>query len=447
MNITLQETAPLQDIITIEVISEDYTDRVRKSITDIARKTNMPGFRPGKVPTGIVKKMYGPEVLREQLNKILQESLDSYIKENKISLLGYPLPIPIDVESFDPDRGESFTFTFEIGRQPEISLNMNIQGINQYQVEVDDDYLERELGMLRNRFGKMTNAEVAQAGDYLFGKIEETDNAGNLVEGGISHSFTLNPIIIDTLPSPNFPEGVKIGDSLNLDLNKIFKGNKKKAMLLNMSLSKFNIQGKGKQVKLTVEKINHYEPAELNEELFKKVFPGQDSPLTEQEFRAKLKESIQEFLNEEAKKFHILNVQSTFVSGHSFDLPETFLKKWLSQQEENKQTPEQIEASFPSWQHELRWSLLRSALLRQFDNLNVSEDEITQEARNKVINMFGGGTVDELQIESFVPYFLKNEESYNQIYESLLQEKLMAKINESLSVGSQKITATQFDQM
>jgi trigger factor len=446
LNISLQETAPLQHTITIEVISDDYSERVRKSLADISRKANMPGFRPGKVPVGIVRKMYGQEVLREQLNKILQESIDQYINENKIQLLGYPLPIPADIIDFDPDKGHVYTFQFEIGRQPEINLNLNLSGLVDYQVELDNDYLDKELKLLQNRFGKMTNTEVAESGDYLFGKIEEVDANGKVVEGGISNKFTLNPNFLDTLPSKDFPKGIKIGEVISLDLNKLLKGTKKRAMMLGMTLNRYNLEGQSKKIQFTVEKINHYEPAEINEELFKKVFPGNDTPENEADFKSKLKESIEEYLNVEAKKLFVYELQEAIVAAHSFDLPESFLKKWLGQQEENKRTPEEIESSFPSWQQELRWSILKNSLIRHFDNLQVTEDEIRQEAKNRASQMLGGG-MDEEQLEAFIPYFLKNEDSYNQMYEGLLQDKLISKLREAVSISNQSVTATQFNQL
>ncbi len=445
MNITLQETAPLQHTITIEVISDDYSDRVRKSLADISRKANMPGFRPGKVPVGIVRKMYGQEVLREQLNKILQESIDQYINENKIQLLGYPLPIPADITDFDPDKGHVFTFQFEIGRQPEINLNLNIPGLVEYEVELDDDYLDKELKLLQNRFGKMTNTEVAEAGDYLFGKIEEVDENGQVVAGGISNKFTLNPNFLDSLPSKGFPKGIKFEEVISLDLNKLLKGVKKRAMMLGMSLSRYNQEGQSKRIQFTVEKINHYEPAEINDELYKKVFPGNDTPENEADFKAKLKGSIEEYLNVEAKKLFVYELQEAIVAAHSFELPGSFLKKWLAQQEENKRTPEEIESSFPAWEQELRWSILKNSLIRHFDNLRVTEDEIRQEAKNRASQMLGGG-MDEEQLEAFIPYFLKNEDSYNQMYEGLLQDKLISKLRETVSVAKQSVSATQFNQ-
>jgi trigger factor len=418
---------------------------VRKSLADISRKANMPGFRPGKVPVGIVRKMYGQEVLREQLNKILQESIDQYINENKIQLLGYPLPIPADITDFDPDKGHVFTFQFEIGRQPEIQLNLSIPGLVEYQVELDDDYLDKELKLLQNRFGKMTNTDLAESGDYLFGKIEEVDANGQVVEGGISNKFTLNPNFLDTLPSKDFPKGIKTGEVISLDLNKLLKGVKKRAMMLGMSLSRYNQEGQSKKIQFTVEKINHYEPAEINEDLFKKVFPGNDTPENEADFRSKLKESIAEYLNAEAKKLFVYELQEAIVAAHSFELPGSFLKKWLAQQEENKRTPEEIESSFPAWEQELRWSILKNSLIRHFDNLQVTEDEIRQEAKNRASQMLGGG-MEEEQLEAFIPYFLKNEDSYNQMYEGLLQDKLISKLRESVSVSNQSVSATQFNQ-
>lgn len=446
MNITLQETAPLQNTLTIEVGADDYNERVRKSLADMSRKAQMPGFRPGKVPAGLLRKMYGGEVLREQLNKILQESLDTYLKENNISLLGYPLPIPVDYLEFDPDKGDPFTFSFELGRQPEIQVNLKVSGIQEYQVELDDTYLDKEIRLLRNRFGKMTNTEVAEAGDYLYGQIEEVDNTGNVVESGIRFRMTLNPLLIDKLPSANFPAGVKVGDQVALNPDKLMTGEKKKAMLCNMPLSRYRKEGKGKQFRMVVEKINHYEAAEVNEDFFKKVFPGKDTPENETDFRNKLRESIQDYLNSEASKFFFLDLQAAMINAHSFELPAPFLKKWLLDQEENRKkgtTPEQIEQDFPVWEMELRWNLIRNAIQRHFDNMTVTEDEIRQEARNRALKMFGD--LDETQAEAFVPYFLQNQESYDQMFESLLQEKLMGKLKEELSISAKKISASEFD--
>lgn len=445
LNISIQETdTPLQPLIHIEVAVEDYIDRVRKAILDIAKKAQMPGFRPGKVPTGMIRKMYGAEVLREQMNKILQENLDQYLTNEKIKLLGYPLPVPVDFQ-LDLDANQTYKFSFEIGRSPEFELNTNISGLKKYKVELDEAYLDREIEMLKNRFGKMTTAEVGQEGDTIFGKMEEVDSEGKVIPNGKSHTITLNPGLFDQAPSKGFPAGVKIGDVIPFDVEKVMNGSRKRSMLMQMSLPRYLREGKGKKFQFIVNKINHFEPAELNEELFKNVFGEKDTPNTIEAFREKLKESVLEFLNEETAKLLYIHIQQAFVDTHNLQLPDGFLKKWLLMQEEQKRTAEQIEQDYPEWSWGLKWNLIQNAIISQYEDLRITEAEIKEEARAKALKMFGD--LDESQAEAFIPYFLQNEQSYNQISDDLQNRKLTDKFMEILTIQETPVTASAFDQV
>lgn len=214
---------------------------------------------------------------------------------------------------------------------------------------------------------------------------------------------------------------------------------------MQMSLPRYLREGKGKKFQFTVNKINHFEPAELNEELFKNVFGEKDTPNTIEAFREKLKESVLEFLNEETAKLLYIHIQQAFVDTHNLQLPDGFLKKWLLMQEEQKRTAEQIEQDYPEWSWGLKWNLIQNAIISQYEDLRITEAEIKEEARAKALKMFGD--LDESQAEAFIPYFLQNEQSYNQISDDLQNRKLTDKFMEILTIQETPVTASAFDQV
>ncbi|WP_162428831.1 trigger factor [Pontibacter pudoricolor] len=435
MNITLNQTDSTNAQLKVVLEEADYASKVDQQVKEFSKKAQIKGFRPGKVPAGLVKKMYGKSILVEQINKLLQEEISKYIKDNDVKLLGEPLPEPSQA-NIDWDNQKDFEFTYAVGLLPDFNLPLD-KSVDGYAIELDKKTIDEAYENIKRQFGKTTNPETSEEGDFIYGDLKQVD--------GEFESKTLIPTNRVVAGKEQFI-GVKAGDVIKFDIRKAF-GDDNAALAHVTGLSKDVTADLNGEFEFTVEKINRTEEAELNQELFDKLF-GKDAITTEEEFDAKIRETIKENYDREADNLLNRNIIDTLVDNVAVDIPADFFKRWLQVTNEGRLTTEQIEENFDKYTKELKWSMIKNKVVEE-NELKVSNDEVVSSTKEKMMAQFNMPEIPEELAESMNNYaqqYLQQDNGRNYIneYEQLLAEKVLAKLKEKMTVVEKNISAEDF---
>ncbi|PKV66273.1 trigger factor [Pontibacter ramchanderi] len=438
MNITLNQTDGTNAQLKVVLEEADYATKVDQQVKEFSKKAQIKGFRPGKVPAGLIKKMYGKSILVEAINKLLQEEISKYIKDNDVKLLGEPLPEPSQ-ENIDWDNQKDFEFNYAVGLLPDFNLPLD-KSVEGYTVELDQTTVDEAYENLKRQFGKTTNPEDSEAGDFIYGDLKQVE--------GEFESKTLIPTNRVVEGKDQFV-GVKAGDVIRFDIRKAF-GDDNSALAHVTGLSKEVVADLNGEFEFTVEKINRTEPAELNQELFDKLF-GKDEVKTEEEFDAKIRETIKENYDREADNLLYRNIIDTLVDNVDVELPNEFFKRWLQVTNEGRLTTEQIEENFDKYLKELKWSMIKNKVVEE-NELKVTNEEVVNSTKEKMLAQFNMPEVPEELVESMNNYanqYLQQDNGRNYIneYEQLLAEKVLAKLKEKMTVVEKTISTEDFKNM
>jgi trigger factor len=441
MNISQEPNGELAAIIHINLQESDYINAVNKQLSDYKKKANMPGFRPGMVPMGMIKKMYGTNVMVDEVNKTLSDTLNKYIEENKINVLGQPLPNIEKSSNVDFRTQKEFDFFFDIGLAPEvnIALSKDIKVPN-YIISIDDKELDKAVEDVKVRFGEDENPEIAEEGDAFQGKFIEIDADGNTIEGGVENDGFLkfDDIKLETIQKMFV--GTKIGDTVNFNLLNAVKEESKVASLLNR-----HDEGDEKlksDYRFTIEKVVRTHAAEIGEDLYKKVFPTQEIK-SEEEFRAALSKDMSTHYERDTDRQFLADTVKELIKIANIDLPDEFLKRWLLESNDGKITKEQIDEQYDSYARTFRWQLLEGELLKEHaEAMQVKDEEI----RGKVAAYFQqmGGAEMTPQIEGIIDQVLSNEEEKRKIFNDIQDEKLVKLFKENVTAEAKNITTPEF---
>lgn len=437
MNITLNPTDATLANLHVVLEEADYSPKVDEKIKEYSRKAQIKGFRPGKVPPALVRKMYGKGILVEEINSLLSKSVNDYIKENDIKILGEPLPDESKQAQIDWDNQKSFAFDFQLGLIPDFDLNLDKVTVDAYKIEVDEETLAQVFEHMQRQYGQTENPEASEANDYLSGEL-------NQAEADFATS-TLIPINKIKKNQEQFI-GKKAGDVLTFDLQEVFD---------NDASAVAHVTGLGKQkaaelkgdFTFTVEKINRTTPAELNQEFFDKIF-GKDAVSTKEEFDAKVKETIAENYNSEAEKLLRNTIVERLVKENNIQISDEFFKKWLLAANQGKLTAEQIDQNLDRYKEELKWSLIRNKVVEE-NEIKISNEEVVNAAKSKMLAQFGMASATpemEEAISGYVDSFLKQDNGRNYIneYEAILADRVLDLIKEKVTVVEKSVTAEEF---
>ncbi|AMJ66582.1 trigger factor [Hymenobacter sp. PAMC 26628] len=437
MNITLDRNdEQLTGLLTVHLTEADYAATVDAQIKDYTKRAQVKGFRPGKVPVGMVKKMYGKGILADEINKTLGKAVDGYVKEQNLRLLGEALPVASDV---DFDTAKEFAFQFELGLLPEVELPADgTVEVERHQVSLDDDTIQQTNEQIARQYGETTNPDASEANDYLFGKLKKADEEG---EG----RTVLLPINKVKNGAEQFI-GVKAGDVLTFDLKNAFD-NDAAAIAGFSGLNKAETEAASGDYVLNVEKINRTAAPEMNQELFDKVF-GPEAVSSQEEFDAKVRETMQQNYDRESDGALNNAIVEKLVTGLDIKLPAEFFKKWLVRANAGKLTAEQVEEHYSDYEKELKWSLIRNKVVEKAD-LKVSNDEIVNRTLDKIMGQFSMPNMPDDMRESMRGYadsYLKqdNGKQYVAEYEAILAEKVLENLRGKVVVTDKPVTAEEF---
>lgn len=443
MNITQEKIDQLNAVIKIQLSEADYKKNVDKVLKDYQNKATVPGFRKGHVPMGMVKKMVGVNAMVDEINKVLSASLQKYITEEKLDVLGNPLPKLNEQEKIDWENQKDFEFRYDVGLAPKFELELNDKlKFDQYVIKVSKNDINKYVEDLSRRYGKMTNPEFSEADDMLFGKFEELEN-GQVKVGGISNSSV---VIIKSVTDSSLQKsltGLKSGDVVELDPKKVSEHESDIAAALGVHVNE--LKSITNKFKYTVEKINKILPSEVNQELFDKVF-GPNKITSEEEFRGKIEEQLSQGLVVDSDRKLKTDIQEELFKKLNLSLPDAFMKRWIAATNEKPVTAEQIEQDYNQYSKELKWQLIENKIIKQFD-IKVSNPEVVEYTKGLLKNQLasmGLPTDDDKDLTETANRVLHNQEEARNIYMMLYDIKMMEMFKSTFKLNKKEISYEDF---
>jgi len=447
MNITRESIDDLNAVLKIQVEKADYDGNVEKVLRDYRKKANIKGFRPGMVPIGLIKKMYGKAVQIDEINKVVTENIQKYITDEKIEILGDPLPKIDDNEKIDFDTQESFTFSFELGLAPAFETKLSKKNkVTYFEIAADEKMKNDYLDNYTRRYGKFEKADISEEKDILKGRIEAIDDKGTTVPDGISVDDT--SLSIEVIKDKKIKKqfiGRAEKDSIDFDLRKAFPNDNEIAGLLKKQKDEIlNISG---DFRFTVNEISRFRPAELNQELFDRIY-GENIIHSEEEFRNRVNEEITANLRNESEYKLSLDLKKLALDKSEFQLPDAFLKRWLLKVNE-KTTEEQVEKEFDNFSRDLKWQLIRNKIART-NELKITEEELLKEAEKITryqFSQYGLFYATDEQVENYAKETLKREEDAKRIADKILEEKVNLILKDIVKLENKSVTIEEFNKL
>ncbi|REE80734.1 trigger factor [Lutibacter oceani] len=434
MNITKESVDALNAVVKVEISAADYQDKVEKILQDYRKKADIPGFRKGQVPMGMVKKQYGKSIMIDEVNKLLQDSLNNYLVEEKLDILGNPLPKMQDDFSWD---AEDYAFEFELGLAPEFDVNLDAKKkIIQYNIVADDELLGKEVENIQKRFGKIVTKEVVEEGVNIAGTFVNE-------EKGIDKKSTIELGSIKGKVNQKKFIGAKVGDVIELKSKGLFDDDHK--LMGALGVGHDEIHDLDIPLTFTIEEINVTELAEVNQELFDKVF-GPDVVKSEEELREKIKEDAEKQFQTQADQQLLNAVTEYLVENTKFELPAEFLKKWLAVAGEKPMTAEQAAEEYEKSEKGLRYQLIEGKVLKD-NELQINFEELKDFTKGFVkaqMAQYGQLNPEEKELDDIVQRVLSNQEEAKRLQEQLVSKKLLDFYKEKITFKVKELNYEAF---
>ena len=432
---------------TIRVLIEknDYEKNVADKLHEYRHKVALPGFRPGKVPAGVIQKRFGKAILAEEINQLLSQNLTNYLRDEKINLIGDPLPNTELQPAIDFDKAQNFEFVFDIALSPEIEIVLDESlTIDYYKIMVDNKMVEENLEQVRSKYGKNVDTNEVTKDAYIRADFVELDADGNEVEDGIRAENVL--LAIDHIKDEetlNMLVGKTIDEAVVFNPVNSMENRHEVGHMLNISLEA--AETLESNFRCTVKSIQVFEKADINEELFRSLFGENTDISTEEQFIEKIKENISISLDNNSKQRFEVDAKKALINAIPLELPETFLKRWLK--ETNKElTGEKIEAEFDDFSEDLRWQLIKNAIINK-NKIQVSEEETLDMAKSVALSQYqqyGIYQVDDEHLESFANRLLEKEGDRERIVRRIFEVKVFHLVREKVTLNENLVTTDEF---
>lgn len=441
MKITRQEIDAQNGVLKVEIDAADYQGKVKAALDKYRKTAKIPGFRPGHVPAGLIQKQFGKSVLAEELNKITNDALYRFIIDEKLDILGNPLPIENGVEG-DFDQPANFTFSYEIGYSPVFELPITAKTKVDYAtVKIDKDLITKQVEDLRRRYGKLISSEAISAKDMVMGKFEELDGT-EVKADGISHSTTISMEFLENKSAIKLLTGKKINESFELDPKNVSKGPEDAAAMLGISPEAY--AELNSKFQFTVNDIKRMELAELNEEFFQKLFA--DEVKTEADMNKRIEADLARMFEEDSDRLFTRNVYDMLLEKTSMTFPEAFLKRWIKTSAEKPISEEEIEKEFAAYLLSLKWQLIQTKIFKD-NNIQLTNEEVIDFTKKLVIGnyaQYGMPAPEEAELLETAQRLLQNKEQANGIYDRLAERKLTDYFKSAVSMTKKEMKYDDF---
>ena len=434
MNITRENRDALNAVVKVDIAKEDYSDKVEKILTDYRRTANIPGFRKGHVPMGMVKKQYGKAVLVDEVNKLLQEALNKYLTEEKLDVLGQPLPKTQD--EIDWDAGD-FSFEFELGLAPEFEVSLKSKkAITHYNIVAGDKMINDQVENIQKQYGKLISQTTVEKDSEITGTFKNEEKA-------IENTITLT---LDKFKGSSAAKkfvGAKVGDVITLKTKGLY--NEDQDLMHALKVSQDDAKGLNIEVTFTVTEINERELADLNQELFDKLF-GKDGVKSVTELKGKIKEDAEKQFIQQSDQKLLNDVTEYLVDSTKFDLPAEFLQKWMQTAGEEQLDEVQAKEEYQKSEKSLRYQLIEGKLITE-NNVQVTLEDIKGHAKNMIrtqMAQFGQMNPSDKELEDISARVLSNQDEARRISEQLISQKLLTLYKEKANIKTKELTYEKF---
>lgn len=443
MNVVEEKIDDLNALLRVSVETEDYATKVADTLKRYKKEANMPGFRPGKAPMSYIKKRYGKGVLAEELNNLVNQSLNDFIVKNNLNILGQPLPKEDEEVKGDFENPAEFEFVYEVGLTPEFEVKLSKKNKFDYlKIAVSDEMLNKEVDNLARRYGQLVSADEAGEKDMVIGEFAEKE--GNKAkEGGITNTSTISLEFVEDEDAKSKFVGKKVGDSLTLDPKTVSKDTKDMAAMLGISEE----QAADLDSKFTfkITEVKQMVPAAVDQELFDKLFgPGVVS--SEDELKERIKADLENMFKNDSDRLFSQKITDYLVEKADFELPEAFLKRWIVAADKNNLTMAEVEADFENYKKSLKWQLIQNKLLTD-NELSVKPEEAVEYTKGLLVNQYaqyGMPAPEDKELEVQAKNVLSNQEEANKIYDNIYGSKLLQHFKEVVKVDEKELDYDAF---
>ncbi|MGC8750014.1 trigger factor [Hydrotalea sp.] len=444
-NVTRENLGELNDKIIVTLSKEDYLPDFEKSLKKYAKTANIPGFRKGMIPAGLIKKMYGQSVFSEEIMRQVEKSLFDYLQHEQLDIFAQPLPVEQTTPALDMNNPTDYSFVFEIGLKPNVSIDVTKLQVTQYKVNVTDEMVDQEIDRLQVRNGKMTEPETVTGDDNVLNvKFVETNKEGNEVEGGITKENSLLVKYFAEKFRKNLM-GKKANDYIHLQLKKAFDDKELEFILSDLGLEKGKKEDENRYFNLLITKVGLVERPELNEAFFETVYPGKNIK-TIQEFKEAVKKEIEGYYEAQALNQVHDQIYHQLLEHTHFSFPEAFLKRWLQVSGEKAKTTEEVEAEFPTFKEQLKWTLINNQLTADF-KVEVLPDDIRNLAKQQLLQYLGGQlnlADNEQWVEDYATRMMQDKKFVEDSYHRIATEKMFTAVAEKVNKSEEAISAEDF---
>jgi len=451
--VTKENIGLLHEKLTVKLEKTDYLPSFEKALKEYSKKANIPGFRKGMVPAGLIKKMYGPSLFTDEVLKTVDRELIGYLENDKLDIFAQPLPLESDFRQLDVNNPLDYTFHFEIGMKPDFELpDLAKLPTTRYVVQVTDEMISNEITRLQNRYGNMKDMDKVESEDHVLNVVfTEADENGNEIESGTKKDNSLLVKYFKEDFRPNLL-GKVTNDFVIVELNNAFDEKELDFIMGDLGLDKTDPAAAKKHFKIHITKIGLLEKRELNEEFFTQLYPGGEVK-TEADFRNKIREEIQAYWNGQANNQIHDQVFHQLVDHTEIKFPEGFLKKWVKTQggetkDQAPKTEEEVEKEFPSFLNQLKWTLISDKIVH--DNaIQVSPEEIRAFAKQQLFSYMGGANLadDQPWVTDYVEKMMKDRKYVEDAYNRIQTQKIFEWSATQVKPADKDISAEEFTKM
>ncbi|MBC7614756.1 MAG: trigger factor [Pedobacter sp.] len=444
MNITQEKVNDLNAIVKITIAPEDYSPRVEKALKEQAKKANLPGFRKGMVPIAHMKRMYGKSILVEEINTLLSETLTKHLTDNKVEVLGQPLPVVDDNKEFRWDNTDEFEFNYELGLAPAVDVEITSKDkFTAYNVKADDETLAARIKNIRKSYGKMTNPEVSAEGDVIYADMAQLTPDGTIFEGGIASTGSIRTDLVTDKKILKALIGLKKDDVFELDVQMAFDNNETViAKLLN--IGEEDAKELKSKFQVTVKNVNRLEESDLNQEFFDKIF-GADLITDEAGFKAKITEEIEGMFQQDADRKLQNDIYTQLTTQTKMQLPDAFLRKWLKATNE-KLTDEELAQGYDDFAKNLKWTLIENKIIND-NEIKIDYKDVFETAKQRLdaqFRMYSPQPMPEDQLAQYTATFLQEKENANRIFDEVKALKVFDYIKSVATLDQKEIGYAKF---
>lgn len=441
--VTRENIGTLNDKLTVNLEKNDYLPSFEKSLKTYAKSANIPGFRKGMVPSGLIKKMYGQSVFTEEILRTVEKELNNYLGNEQLEIFAQPLPLESDSRMLDINNPGDYAFAFEIGLKPDFDVNTENINVTFYKVKVSDEMIDDELNRLRTRHGKMTEPEEVNNDEQVLNiHFKEADENGNAIENGIEKddSLLLKYFSADTKKQLT---GKKKDDVVLIQLKTAFEDKEREWVLQDLGLDKDKAEDAEKYFNLTITKIGFVEKAELNEEFFNTVYP-ESSITNEEELRNAVKVEIETYYNSQSRNQVHDQIYHYLTDHVQIPFPETFLKRWLQVGGEKERSAEDAEKELPTFLNQLKWTLISTKLINE-NQITIDQQEIKDAALAQITSYMRGQNINDAPwLEEYANRMLQDKKFVDETYMRLQTNKLFNLLESKAAVVEEDISAEDF---